>query len=59
MNQNGNWRVRTVLIGGTIGALLGIAAGLRPSDQAGSCCSRCRAPGITVGQLELVISGAG
>ncbi|NOR81992.1 MAG: hypothetical protein GQ526_00680 [Ardenticatenales bacterium] len=38
MNQNGNWRVRTVLIGGTIGALLGIAAGLllvRVTEESG------------------------
>ncbi len=38
MNQNGNWKVRTVLIGGTIGALLGIAAGLlfvRVTEESG------------------------
>jgi hypothetical protein len=38
MIQNGNWKVRTLLISGTIGALLGIAAGLlfvRVAEESG------------------------
>jgi hypothetical protein len=38
MIQNGNWKVRTLLISGTIGALLGIGAGLlfvRVNEESG------------------------